>query len=295
MAVLTATPRVAVQNIVLITDFSASSSQALHYAASIARHYGSRIHLVHALSRGLHDTTPSVSAALTPETESEAEARLLAEAEKCSDLECSRWLLKGSPEEVVDRLLSFDRTDLVIVGTHAGRRFHRAATAAAAEHFFRHVRCPVLAVGPQARPCRSPWDPKHVLLATDLQSTEEAAARCAVFLAREHGARLSLLHVAAPAAMPYPEDQQVIARPYFESRLREILSYRPQLEFPADFRVEFGHDPVAEIVRVAGKHRSDLIVISVHREEPWGFHFVHHAYRIVAEAPCPVLITQRGS
>lgn len=293
MAVLTTTPRVAVQNIVLITDFSPSADQALAYGASIARHYGSRIHLVHALETPTHGHASEAGAARTSESASQAEARLQAEAEKCGDVECSCWLLKGSPLEVVERLLSFDRADLVIVATHGARGFRKAAIGSAAEHFFRHVACPVLAVGPQARPCCPIWDPKHVLLATDLQSMETAAARCAVFLAREHRARLSLLHVAASAATPYPEDQQVIARPYFQSRLRQILSYKPQLEFPAEFRVEFGHDAVAGIVRVAREQQSDLIVISIHRQEPRGFHFVHDAYRIVAEAPCPVLITQR--
>ena len=137
------------------------------------------------------------------------------------------------------------------------------------------------------------WEPKRLLLATDLQSEESAAMRCAVFLAREHDARLALLHVAPPAPPPYPDDQQVIARPYFESRLRELLAYKPRLSYPAEFWVEFSEDPVREIVRVAREQLMDLIVISVHREEPWGFHLVHEAYRIVAEAPCPVLITQR--
>jgi len=57
--------------------------------------------------------------------------------------------------------------------------------------------------------------------------------------------------------------------------------------------VEFGEDAVAGIVSVASGQACDLIVLSVHRKEPWGLHFVHKAYRIVAEAPCPVLITQR--
>jgi nucleotide-binding universal stress UspA family protein len=150
-----------------------------------------------------------------------------------------------------------------------------------------------LAVGPAAKACGAAWDPKHVLLATDLQSTESSATRCAVFLAREHSARLALLHVAPPAAAPFPEDQELIVRPYFESRLRELLSYKPHLEYPAEFRVEFGPDPAAEILRVAQDQGTDLLVLSVHRQEPWGFHFVHEAYRIVAEAPCPVLITHR--
>lgn len=283
MAVLTARPRVAVQNIVFLTDFSPDSGRALSYATAIARHYDSKIHLIHALPSGAHGDAADAT----------AEARLHQQAEECIGIECSEWILKGAPEQVVERIVSFDKSDLVIIGTRAAHGYRKPGAGAAAEHFFRRVHCPVLAIGPCVVACGPAWQPKHFLLATDLQTSESAAARCAVFLAREHDARLSLLHVAPPAAAPYPEDQETIARPYFESRLREILAYRPQLEFPAEFRVEFSHDAVNEILRVAAEQPSDLIVISVHRAEPWGFHFVHDAYRIVAEAPCPVLITQR--
>ncbi len=293
MAVLTTRPKAAVQNLVLLTDFSEASELALGYAAAIARHYGSKIHLLHAL-HPLADGSGSKNTSLAVESKENAEAKLHAAGEKCGDIEHSEWLLRGTSLAVVDRLLSFDKTDLVVVGTQGSRGFRKAATGAAAEHFFRHVNCPVLAIGPSVRPCGPVWEPKHVLLATDLQTKETAAARCAVFLAREHQARLALLHVASAASAPYPEDQAISARPYFQSRLREILAYRPQLEYPAEFRVEFGEDAVAEIVRVAAEQRSNLIVLSVHRQEPWGFHFVHEAYRIVAEAPCPVLITQRS-
>jgi nucleotide-binding universal stress UspA family protein len=292
MAVLTAIPRVAVQNIVLITDFSPASELALSYAASIARHFGSRIQLVHALHSPSHDGAESVES--TAESEATAKAKIHAEAESCADVECVEWLLKGTPLEVVERILSMDKADLVVFGAHGAHGFRKAGIGAAAEHFFRYVHSPVLAVGPSVRPCRPLWAPKHLLLATDLQSKESAAARCAVFLAREHNARLALLHVASPGVAPYPEDQEIIARPYFQSRLREILSYRSLLEYPAEFRVEFGTDASAEIVRVAAEQQTDLIVLSVHHQEPMGFHFVHEAYRIVAEAPCPVLITQRS-
>ena len=202
-------------------------------------------------------------------------------------------MLKGSTLEVVERILSFDDVDLVVIGSHRAKGFRNLASGSAAEHFFRHIRCPILAVGPSAGPCKPLWEPKRVLLTTDLQSEETAATRCAVFLAREHDASLALLHVAPPAPPPFPDDEQVTARPYFESRLRELLSYKAGLSYPAEFWVEFSEDAVAEILRVARERIMDLIVLSVHREEPWGFHFVHDAYRIVAEAPCPVLITQR--
>lgn len=289
MAVLSAKPKAAVQNLVLITDFSSAAQLALSYAASVARHYKAKLHLVHAIQA----QTSGAAKDAGIELQAAAEIRIHAEAEKCTGVECSEWVLKGTPLAVAERIVSFDKADLVIVATQGARGFRGAAVGAAAEHFFRHIHCPVLAIGPRLAPCGSTWEPKHVLLATDLQTRETAAARCAVFLAREHDARLALLHVAPPASAPYPEDQEIIARPYFQSRLREILAYKPLLEYPAEFRVQFGEDAVTEIVRTARELHSDLIVLSVHRQEPHGFHFVHEAYRIVAEAPCPVLITQR--
>lgn len=287
MAVLTARPTIALKNIVVATDFSPSSELALNHAVAIARRYGSKVHLVHPLVPGPAGGMHSAAA------EADAEARLYSDAEKFPDVECSRWVLKGTPLEVVERIVSFDEIDLVVVGTHGAKGLHRLTTGSAAEHFFRHVHCPVLAVGPSVNWWKSVWEPQHILLATDLQSDESAATRCAVLLAREHDARLSLLHVAKPERAPYPQDQETIARPYFNMRLRELLSYKPELDYPTECCVEFAEDAAAEIVRVARQRGIDVIVLSVHRSEPWGFHFEHDAYRIVSEAPCPVLITQR--
>ncbi|MGA7463686.1 MAG: universal stress protein [Candidatus Korobacteraceae bacterium] len=294
MAVLSVQPRIAVKNVLVATDFSPASNVALQYAIAIARRYGSKIHLVHAIARDKHEPgVPRTGTLWGHTTEAEAAEKLSALAADFPDLECSQWVLQGTEEQVVERLLSFDQVDLVVIGTHVAKGIRRFAIGSAAEHFFRHVHCAVLAVGPSARPCRNEWDPRHLLLTTDLQSSEAPATHCAMLLAGEHEARLTLLHVAPPAPAPFPESQQVVARPYFQSRLKELLAYKPEPDYPVEFLVEFGDDAVAEILRVARERASDLIVLSVHREEPWGFHFVHEAYRIVAEALCPVLITQR--
>jgi hypothetical protein len=57
--------------------------------------------------------------------------------------------------------------------------------------------------------------------------------------------------------------------------------------------VEFSEEPITEILRAARERETDLILLSVHLEEPWGLHLAHEAYRMVAEAPCPILIIQR--
>lgn len=294
MAVLSARPRIAVKNILVATDFSPISELALNHGIAIARHYGSKIHLVHAIEPPSHVLSSHTAAMWGQGGEAEAEKKLREEMDLCGDVDCSQWILKGTPFEVVERILSFDQVDLVVTGIHKATGYRKLTMGSAAEHFFRHIHCPVLAVGPSVASWQSVWEPKRLLLVTDLQSNESSAVHLAVLLASEHQARLALLHVAPPALPPFPDDQQVIARQYFESRLMELLSYKPEPECPTEFLVEFGEDAVMEILRVARERAMDLIVLSVHRQETWGLHLVHEAYRIVAEAPCPILITQRA-
>ncbi len=289
MAVLIARPRIALKTIVVRTDFSAASEVALQYAIALARHYGAKIELVHGAEPKTHkpDEPEAALRAASPEQ------MLRRQVKECGDLECSSWFFTGTPLEVVERLLSFEKVDLVVLGTQGASGMKKLSAGAANEHLFRHIHCPVLAVGPAVAVPEPGWYPKRIVLTTDLQSDESTAAKCAALLAREHESSLALLYVAQPAPKPFPLDQEVSAKPYFQTRLRELMSYKPELDYPADYWVEFAEDPVKSILQVVREKAIDLLVMSVHREEPWGFHFVHHAYRIVSESPCPVLITQR--
>jgi nucleotide-binding universal stress UspA family protein len=294
MLVLSAKPRISLKNIVVATDFSAASESALDHAVAIARHYNSKILLMHAIGS-------------TPDSQSwdearirgadklltHAEQKLCAEAEKHPDVECQRFLLTGTALEVVEHILSLDHIDLIVVGTHGTKGVRKLMMGSVAEQIFHHVRCPVLVAGPSSREEKTTWGPKRILLPTDLQSDESQTVEYATALAREHDARLELLHVTIPARAPFLEDSELTIAPYFQSRLRELISNRPALDHPAEVWVEFGDDPVIGILKVAKQRAIDLIVLSVRPREPWTSHFAHNAHRIVAEAPCPVLVVQR--
>jgi nucleotide-binding universal stress UspA family protein len=289
-----ASPRVSLKNIVVATDFSPASEFALDHAISIARRYESKILLVHAMEAssrpqpGQEADMHSREGALA-----DAERKLLAEAQKVADIECERRLLVGTTLEVVDQILALDHIDLIVVGTHGTRGFRKLLIGSAADRIFHHVRCPVLVIGPSVHKEKAAWNPRRIMLATDLQSDESRAVEYATTLAAKHNARLALLHVTMPAGPPYPQDSELVITPYFESRLRELISYRPRGDYPAETWVEFHDDPVAGIIGVAHRQAIDLLILSVHPKQPWTSHFTHNAHRIVAEAPCPALIVQR--
>jgi len=293
MLALSTKPRISLKKIVVATDFTPASKAALDRAIAIATYYRSKIILVHAVE-SVSQWQPSEEAK-HPETNrlAEVEWRLRKEAVRCAEVECEWHLLKGTVAEVVEQFLAIDHTDLVIVGIGGSKGF-RKLLMSSAEHIFRHVRCPVMVLGPSVGRSETDWNPRRILLATDLQSDESRTVTYATALADEHNARLALLHVTLPVAAPYPEDSERVVRPYYESRLRQLVSdWRSSEGNPPEVWVEFEHDPITGIMNVATRQSIDLLVLSVHPSAPWTLHFGHSAHRIIAAAPCPALIVQR--
>jgi nucleotide-binding universal stress UspA family protein len=195
MAVLIARPRIALKTIIVKTDFSPPSEVALQYAVALARYHGAKIELVYGTNRKKHEPDESKAApgGLAPEE------MLRRQIKQCGDLECSSWFFTGTPLQVVDRLLSFEKVDLVVLGMQSVTGVKKVSAGAASEHLFRQIHCPVLAVGPAVTAPQPGWYPSRILLTTDLQSDESTAAKCAALLAREHESHLALLYVAQPA------------------------------------------------------------------------------------------------
>ena len=294
MFAISTTPRISIKKIVVPTDFTTASKRALDAAIAIATYYGSKIILVHAVEASPQPQSERDRQHSEIHTLSEAEWQLRREANRCVDVDCERQLLKGTVTEVVEQFLAITQTDLIVVGTHGSTGFRRLLKGSIAEHIFRHVKCPVLAIGPCVRIRETTWNPKRIMLATDLQSDESRAVTYATALAQEHNAQLALLHVTLPASAPYPEDAELVLRPYFELRLRQLLGdWRSGRGCGPDIWVEFEHDPVAGVIDVVTREPIDLLVLSVHPSTPWTLHFGHSAHRILSVAPCPTLIVQR--
>jgi len=122
-----------------------------------------------------------------------------------------------------------------------------------------------------------------ILHPTDFSERSESALRLAWSLARDHGARLVILHAVAPT-----ED------PWFQQDLNELRAKVNQLPVPGtEVQVErqFSEGiPVLEILRVAAETNSDLIVMGTHGRTGLGRALLGSvAEQVVRRALCPVL------
>lgn len=122
---------------------------------------------------------------------------------------------------------------------------------------------------------------REILFATDFSASAEAAGRVARDYARQFGARLHLLHVVWGGTDP--------AMPPVLRKLAEELGGAS----PVVTVVESG-SPAAQIVRYAGRHGIDLIVVGTHGRTGLTRALLGSvAERVVRTAPCPVLTVAR--
>lgn len=133
--------------------------------------------------------------------------------------------------------------------------------------------------------------PIHTILhPTDFSENSSYAFAMACTLAREHEARLIVLHVYPPPI----SHGEVVARRQdqgYEARLWEML-HQLQPSDPA-VRIEYElaeGDPAGEILCVAGEHDCDLIVVGTHGRTGLGRLLSGSvAEKVLRHARCPVL------
>lgn len=286
-----AAPVVELRNILLATDFSPSSLAALPQVAAIARRYESKVHLVHVVVPDAYPlVSPEAAAWTTVELDAGAQGQLerLAGAKELLRIPHEAVLVNGEVTEALRAAVGRHDIDLVIVGTHGRRGFRRLLMGSVAEGIFRSLPCPVLTVGPHVSG-KAPEELvlKRILYPTDLSATSFHAAKYAISFALEYAAHLTVLHVVPPEATTPLETRQAT-----ESFQREMETLVPAEARPwCDLEsVIAPGDPAETILHSAKERGADLIVLGVRRAEPASTHRTGNiAYRIAAEAECPVL------
>jgi nucleotide-binding universal stress UspA family protein len=297
MAMVVAPTRIALQNILVATDFSACAQMALNYALARTRRSGGTLFTVNVLP---HE--PFVeSAQPDPEkirTVAEQKLAKIAGSEPFKGIKHREFIQQGEVGEVLSALVRENHIDLIVLGTEGRTGMRKFLLGSVAEEIFRTAECPVLSFGPHIT--KSGSSLQNILFATDFGPESLHGLPYALSLAEEHRAHLTLLHVATgtgpvlpepmPGAMPSDPYQDVAIG---EQRLRSLIPADAALWEEPECLVQFG--PAAEtILRIAGAD-TDMIVLGVKRPALLTKHLGEGvAYRIICEAPCPVLSVGPG-
>ena len=295
MEALQTNTRISLSNILVTTDFSQTSKNALPFAAALARQYEAKIIVAHAVSPEPHLSVPldRLPVEVDP-TWLEAETKL-AEFILCHSrgVRPDKALLeRGNVWDVTSDLIKKNKIDLVVTGTHGRQGLKKLVLGSEAEKIYRRATCPVLTVGPQVPPLRGTyWKLETILFPTDGSETSLKALPYALSLAEENQANLIFLQLMPMAPTRYRESDEASAREAMRLMVPLEAEDWCKPEFVARF--EF---PAEGILACAKERNVNLIVMGVRKSGdsaaperlPWPI-----ASQVVAQAQCPVL-TVRG-
>jgi nucleotide-binding universal stress UspA family protein len=301
------------RSILLATDFSEASEQALRYSLALARFYESKFCLAHVVSSlALTMAGPGAIAACEEATSREAAdlENSLTHTGALTGIQYKFIVRHGELCPGLRAIIREESTDLLVVGTHGRHGVGKLFFGSVAEQIFRQADCPVLTFGPHTD--ARPWfgtssTHRTFLFATDFGPASLHGLPQAIAAANQFGAKLAFLSIipAVPTSTDKAlTDWQESARLRTLQRLAELadnagldnagLDTRPELY--AEF--ESGRGASEKILETADKLRADLIIMGLHDSAQAGI--VSHldlatTYDVICQAGSPVLTLNYSS
>ena len=289
-----------IARILVPTDFSTASDDALAQAKTLAGRFGSSLHLLHvfedpftsaAFASEMYATLPL---SLRDDMFRDAERRLAERlpADEKMLFNGTTEIVSGTPATTIVEYAATLGAELIVIGTHGRSGLSHLLLGSVAERVIRLAAVPVLTIRQPAPPA------KRVLVPTDFSATADAALDYAYLVAERFGASIQLLHVLDDpfvteglAAEAYISEAPVLRSALLkeaQARLAHRTAPREQ-GIVVDGEVLFGYGAktIAEYAKTRG---TNLIVMGTH-----GRTGVAHlllgsvAERLVRIAPCPVL------
>jgi nucleotide-binding universal stress UspA family protein len=292
MKLVSTTPRITLENVLVATDFSPLSEPALLWAKAIARRYGSELYVTHVISPAETALVPPEYWGTSQQMIEEAATRELEDLNvHLKDVHHKMLLQHGGVWESIAEAIEQFRIDLVVIATHGREGLGRFIMGSIAEDVFRRAPCPVLTIGPKvtAQVMGGP-EFKQILFATNFGPESLAGARYAVSLAQVFEAELTLLNVMDEENFDPPVDPQVILQNRMD-RLRKLIS-ADEVGSEPKCLVEFGN-AADQILNVAEERNAGLIILGAKPSHGLSGASTHvaaaTAHTVVSHARCPVM------
>ncbi len=204
-------------------------------------------------------------------------------------VDCEAILGSGNTTTTILNTLKAKKINLAIMGTSALHGLDRIVFDSTTEAVLRQAPCPVLTVGPRAlNPEKALQSDGPVIFATDFHFITIHAIRFAACFSQLTTSPLHCLHV-MPRTLEACTQCQVV--PAIMSEALQQLAAESGVVFQEPIcATTYGSEVSCAVVDYAKQQKAKLIVLGVRKASLADSHApLHIAYRIITEAPCPVL------
>ena len=295
---------IAIRQVLCPVDFSDFSRRALRHAIAIARWYEASLTLVNVqASAAVAMAAPELLPVMV--LTAEARASLLNAMTRFAEEEVVGYvpyrcdIREGAPVNEILACAHDTFSDLIVIGTHGRSGFERLVLGSVAEKVLRKAACPVLTV-PHSDAVATPPLYQRILCAIDFSKCSMRALDYAMSLVQEANTHLIVAHVFELDGT-MPEDWRAILSPRsvreelktLEDERCEKLARAVPEQLRSSCTVETvmaRGTPYREILRLASKQRSELIVLGIHGRSATDLFFLGSTTnQVVRHSTCPVL------
>ena len=275
--------------LLLATDLLPGGSASFEMAVTLTATFTSTLEILHVLAlNGSSDEGAAMPADIgtTLARAQDGVDRMCRDGVRLG-VPCQASAIFGSPAASILEAQKLLDIQLIVLGVHAPKSLARLSFGSTAEAVIRQAHCPVLTVREQSSAIRDERrnEPGVVVFATDFHPSTTNAVRYASALSQAFGLPLHCLHV-LPRTMA---GRQVKVIP---SILTDALKHMTEHEEvqPATCAIEYGSEVSATVLEYARRHHAAFLVLGVRQSSMVATHLpTHIAFRILMEAPCPVL------
>jgi nucleotide-binding universal stress UspA family protein len=294
MPIIESSTGLALDRILMATDFTEASEPALEYAQMLAKRFSSRLVLLHV-----------VDLSIATHSEAAVVGRPIAEMRQAGieNMECAiiamrkagvnvthQILESHNPPEVIVRLADQIKANLIVLGTHARHGLNRFIMGSCAEGVIRHANCPVLTVGPHAKKPNGSFS--QIVFATDLGHDAATKAAVALTIGEDSNARIHLCYALEGTVTNMARTLESELKS--EEALRKLVPRGVYERCETDCAVDHA-DAAPHILQLAQNTHADLIVMGARRSPHWfGTLSEGIVGRVLSRAESPVMTVCTG-
>ena len=284
--------------VLLATDFSAASQTAFHVALRICAELSASLSILHVCENPYIPSSEPGGQFFELDRIYQTDRialESLREAAQRAGVPCETNMVNGTPSLAIMESIAAQNIDLVVLGTNALHGFERLVFGSTAEAILREALCPVLTVGPQASESAMASQLEGpVIFATDFHRMTLHAIRYAEPFCTASKSPLHCLHV-LPRALESSSPSRIVPIIMTEALHHVATETGATINSPI-YAVTYGSEISNAVVEYAKQHKGKLIVLGVRRASMLASHVpAHITYRIITEAPCPVLTVSFAS
>lgn len=275
------------RKILCAVDFSEVSIRALQWAEYLAKKFDSELMVMHSI--GVPMTDPYFYDA---ETNKIKASEMLEDFVAPLKIEHQQLICYGEPSIEIHKKAKATNASLIVMGTNGLKGVSHRLLGSTAEYVMRHATTPVITISPI---CSSPEQKqKRVLIpVTDIHKAPDQMDFMKEIV-DELGFEAALMHVVSYSEAMYQTKSEILPFNSMTFETEEIITRLRKMgkamfgssAVPAI--VDFG-DVDTGILREAGSGMYDFILMSVHPEQFLGSFTNSKGYKIVSNAPVPVI------